>query len=50
MTGSSFVPKRVIGEVEIEIDNEDIESEVKFWDSTLIMYVLGGDWSMNIVK
>lgn len=43
-------PKIVNGEIEIERDEFDIENEVKFWDSTLIMYVLGGDLSMNIVK
>ncbi|XP_058750187.1 uncharacterized protein LOC131623206 [Vicia villosa] len=43
-------PKIINGEVEIEIDESDIENEVKFWDSTLAMYVLGGDLSMNIIK
>ncbi|CAJ2641905.1 unnamed protein product [Trifolium pratense] len=43
-------PKFVNGEVEVEIEAADIESEVKFWQSSLIMYVLGGDLSMNAVK
>lgn len=33
-------PKIVNGEIQIEIEEPDIENEVKFWDSTLIMYVL----------
>jgi hypothetical protein len=43
-------PKRVNGDIEVEIDFTDIESEVKFWASSLIMYVLGGELSMNAVK
>jgi hypothetical protein len=43
-------PKRVNGAVEVEIEEADIMSEVKFWASSLIMYVLGGDLSMSAVK
>ncbi|KAK2361560.1 hypothetical protein QL285_086692 [Trifolium repens] len=43
-------PKRVNGEIEVEIDATDIESEVQFWASSLIMYVIGGELSMNAVK
>ncbi|CAK8543497.1 unnamed protein product [Lathyrus sativus] len=43
-------PKLVNGEIEIEIEEEDIESEVKSWESALIMYVLGGEVSLNMVK
>jgi hypothetical protein len=43
-------PKRVNGEIEVEIDVTDIESEVQFWASSLIMYVLGGELSVNAVK
>jgi hypothetical protein len=43
-------PKLVNGEIEVEIDATDIINEVKFWDSALIMYVLGGELSMNGVK
>lgn len=39
-------PKVVNGEIE----EEDIEAGVTLWDTTLIMYVLGGDLSMNMVK
>ncbi|CAK8531013.1 unnamed protein product [Lathyrus sativus] len=42
--------KIVNGDIKTEIDEEDIESEVKFWESTLIMYVLGGEVNMHIVK
>ncbi|XP_058771879.1 uncharacterized protein LOC131645220 [Vicia villosa] len=43
-------PKVVNGELEVEIEEEDIASELRHWDSALIMYVLGGDLSMNNVK
>ncbi|CAL5211647.1 unnamed protein product [Lathyrus oleraceus] len=42
--------KLVNREIEIEIKEKDIESKVKYWELTLIMYVLGGDLSMNTVK
>ncbi|KAK2451010.1 hypothetical protein QL285_010100 [Trifolium repens] len=45
-----ITPKVVNGEIEVEIDESDIINEVKFWDSALIMYVIGGDLSMNGVK
>jgi len=32
------------------IEDENIESELKFWDTTLIMYVLGADMSMHSVN
>jgi hypothetical protein len=43
-------PHRVNGEIEVEIVDADVESEIHFWASSLIMYVLGGDLSMNAVK
>ncbi|CAK8576489.1 unnamed protein product [Lathyrus sativus] len=43
-------PKLVNGVVEIEIEQEDIETEVQFWDNALILYVVGEDLSMNTVK
>ncbi|XP_058764506.1 uncharacterized protein LOC131637957 [Vicia villosa] len=43
-------PKIVEGEIEVEIEAADVQSEVKFWEHTLIMYVLGKDLSMNAVK
>lgn len=43
-------PKILEGEIEINIKVIDVESEVKFWESSLIMYVLGKDLSMNVVK
>lgn len=45
-----IAPKIVNREIEVEIKEEDIEVEVKFWDTSLIMYVLGGDLSMNTVN
>lgn len=43
-------PTLVDGEIEIAIDEEDIVSEKKFWENALVMYVLGGELSMNGVK
>ncbi|CAK8560692.1 unnamed protein product [Lathyrus sativus] len=40
----------VVGEIQISIEDEDVETKLKFWENSLIMYVLGGDLSMNIVK
>ncbi|XP_058762254.1 uncharacterized protein LOC131635637 [Vicia villosa] len=45
-----IAPKIVIGVAEVMIEEEDIVNEVKFGDTTLIMYVLGGNLSMHIVK
>ncbi|XP_058749652.1 uncharacterized protein LOC131622633 [Vicia villosa] len=43
-------PKMVNGEVEVEIEKEDIESEIRFWENSMILYVLEGDLSMNMLK
>jgi hypothetical protein len=43
-------PKRVNGEIEVEIEASDVDSEIQYWASSLIMYVLGGDLSMSAVK
>lgn len=40
--------KVVNGEVEIEED--DIISKVKYWETALIMYAIGGELNMNMVK
>ncbi|CAK8567492.1 unnamed protein product [Lathyrus sativus] len=46
-----FVALKIVdGEMEIQIEEEDVEKEVKFWKSALIMYVLSVDLSMNAVK
>lgn len=45
-----IAPNLVEGELEVNIEEDDIESEVKLWDSALIMYVIGKDLSMNVVK
>jgi hypothetical protein len=36
--------------IEITIDEEDVESEVRYWESSLILYAMGEDLSMNMVK
>ncbi|CAK8576479.1 unnamed protein product [Lathyrus sativus] len=43
-------PKLVNGVIEIEIEQEDIEIEVQFWDNALVLYVVGEGLSMNTVK
>lgn len=43
-------PKIVDGELEVEIETKDVESELFFWDLTLIMYTSGKDLSMNVIK
>ncbi|CAK8562005.1 unnamed protein product [Lathyrus sativus] len=45
-----IAPNIVEGEIEVDIEEADIESEVKFWDLSLIMYVIGKDLSMNAIK
>ncbi|XP_058775297.1 uncharacterized protein LOC131649555 [Vicia villosa] len=50
MTMEFVAPKRINGEIEVAIEIEDIENEVDVWAPSLIMYVLGGEASMNIVK
>ncbi|CAK8567828.1 unnamed protein product [Lathyrus sativus] len=43
-------PSIVEGEIEVDIEEADIEFEVKLWDSALIMYVIWKHLSMNAVK
>ncbi|XP_058733155.1 uncharacterized protein LOC131604751 [Vicia villosa] len=50
LTMEYVAPKVVDGEIEIEIEEKDIESELRYWDSALILYALGGDISMNMLK
>ncbi|CAK8560653.1 unnamed protein product [Lathyrus sativus] len=43
-------PKVINGVIEIDIEQEDIETELRFWDNALILYVVGDDLSMNTMK
>ncbi|XP_058746634.1 uncharacterized protein LOC131619563 [Vicia villosa] len=43
-------PQLINGEVQVAIKEEDIIDELKYWESALIMYVIGSDLSMNMVK
>lgn len=43
-------PKVVDGEIDVKIEDEDVAPELKFWETTLILYVLGGDISMHMLK
>lgn len=43
-------PSIVNGEVEVSIENQDIESELQYWENALVMYGIGEDLSMNAVR
>lgn len=43
-------PLIVNGEIEVSIEERDITSELEFWENAPIMYVRGGNLSMNVVK
>lgn len=43
-------PKVVDGEIDVKIEDEDVAPELKFWETTLILYILGGDISMYMLK
>ncbi|CAK8539571.1 unnamed protein product [Lathyrus sativus] len=45
-----IAPTIVNGIAEVRIEEADTEIEVKFWETELIMYVMGGELSMNMVK
>lgn len=45
-----IAPQVVDGKIEVLIEDDDIRSEVKFWESSLILYAMGADLSMNAVK
>lgn len=50
VTMEFVAPKLINGEVEVEIEAEDIASELLFWENAMILYVLGGSLSMNMLK
>ncbi|CAK8537819.1 unnamed protein product [Lathyrus sativus] len=46
-----FIPPQVVeGKIEVQIEEDDVSSEVKFWESSLILYAMEADLSMNAVK
>ncbi|CAK8563925.1 unnamed protein product [Lathyrus sativus] len=45
-----IAPKIVDGQVEMEIAKEDVEADMRFWETSLIMYVLETNLSMHAVK
>lgn len=46
-----FVAPMVMNGVkEVEIELEDVEAEIQYWDNALIMYAIGGNLSMHAVK
>ncbi|XP_058751687.1 uncharacterized protein LOC131624790 [Vicia villosa] len=44
------VPKVVNGEIEVQLEEQDLVSEMKFSEHALIMYALGDELSMNGVR
>lgn len=50
MTLEFIAPNIIDGVAEVVIEEADIIDEVRFLDTALIMYVIGGDLSMNVVK
>ncbi|KAH1264861.1 hypothetical protein GmHk_01G000690 [Glycine max] len=45
-----IAPQVMDGKIEVLIEDDDIRSEVKFWESSLILYAMGADLSMSAVK
>ncbi|XP_058784781.1 uncharacterized protein LOC131659638 [Vicia villosa] len=46
-----YVAPNVTSEgIEIKIEDADIESEVQYWETALILYAMGEELSMNVVK
>ncbi|XP_058722177.1 uncharacterized protein LOC131593630 [Vicia villosa] len=41
---------KIEGEFDLEIEEDDVTSEVQFWENTLILYGMGEDLSMTAVK
>ncbi|XP_058732715.1 uncharacterized protein LOC131604280 [Vicia villosa] len=50
LTIQYVAPSLVDGEVEIEIEEDDVQSEILFWENALILYALGENFSMNMIK
>ncbi|XP_058775480.1 uncharacterized protein LOC131649739 [Vicia villosa] len=49
--GLDYTPPMVVnGDIEVVIEAEDVASETIYWENALIMYVLGGNLTMNGVK
>ncbi|CAK8535762.1 unnamed protein product [Lathyrus sativus] len=45
-----IAPQVVDGKIEVLIEEDDVRSEVKFCESSLILYAMGADLSMTAVK
>ncbi|XP_058754195.1 uncharacterized protein LOC131627366 [Vicia villosa] len=43
-------PSIVNGEIEVVLEDQDVVSELKFWENALIMYVVGGNLTMTAVR
>ncbi|XP_058745862.1 uncharacterized protein LOC131618712 [Vicia villosa] len=46
-----YTPPRVVnGEIEVNLEESDIVSEVQYWENAIVIYVIGSNLSMNAVK
>lgn len=43
-------PKIINGKPVVEIEEDDVATKIRFWETSLIMYAIGGNLSMNVVK
>lgn len=43
-------PNLVDGEVEVVIESQDVQSKIQFWENALILYAIGDELSMNVMK
>ncbi|CAK8562385.1 unnamed protein product [Lathyrus sativus] len=50
MTIEFVASKMVEEDLEVEIEGEDVDNEMKYREASLMMYVIGKDLSMNDVK
>ncbi|XP_058784779.1 uncharacterized protein LOC131659635 [Vicia villosa] len=49
--GLKYTPPTIVnGEIEVVIEEQDIKSEMEFWENALIMYEIGEGLTMNAVK
>ncbi|XP_058757400.1 uncharacterized protein LOC131630653 [Vicia villosa] len=45
-----IAPMVTDGKIEVEINDDDVISELQLWENALILYVLGADLSMHAIK
>ncbi|XP_058734308.1 uncharacterized protein LOC131606039 [Vicia villosa] len=50
MADDLVAPNVIDGEIEISIDDTDVAQELEFWENAMILFALGGNLTMNVVK